>query len=608
MRRGWIGSILVGALIAATPALSAPPAGDEPSLASVPKVLLSAEGIPDSLFRDEAPVSDLFARLWERRELEALAGRLRDRLLLLGRYDATVRLLIVNGSGTAPGSAKLTLRSATDLDRTIGGAAMPPNGSPRAVAVVAGSAPAGPLDPVRSFERGSRGEASPGGIAAGITAIRDDAVAAGRYAAVVSVDSVVGAGDQVSVYLSVDPGPPVVVEGLELPGATATRPGAAAAIAGLKAGRRITPALLVDARERLIGSDLFATVGEARVLPGREPGRARVLIPVEERNASHFEGALGVTQDGGVTGLIDLGLGNIGGSGRTAGARWAGLGQGRASYALRYREPALLGKPIDGSFSLDADVADSFFTQTRWSLALGGRPAPRARGSVAFAKSGSVYGGVGRGSSETWSVIGRLEWQGLTPQPNPAGGVTAALELESGTRTERYPGIPEARRRLLRGKASVASAASLGGPRVLYGSVRAEGVTLGAGDFPAEELRYVGGSEGLRGHRDRAFAGNGIVVFNVEQRWITDPRGGRAYLFFDAARHSLDAPVTAGVAAGVGAAASLARTELSQGWELGYGAGLKTPVASGIAGLELGLAPGAALRQATIHVRYASSW
>lgn len=70
----------------------------------------------------------------------------------------------------------------------------------------------------------------------------------------------------------------------------------------------------------------------------------------------------------------------------------------------------------------------------------------------------------------------------------------------------------------------------------------------------------------------------------------------------------MDAPVTAGVVAGVGAPASLARTELSTGWDLGYGAGLRTRMASGVAGLELGLAPGAALREATIHVRYASSW
>jgi hypothetical protein len=62
------------------------------------------------------------------------------------------------------------------------------------------------------------------------------------------------------------------------------------------------------------------------------------------------------------------------------------------------------------------------------------------------------------------------------------------------------------------------------------------------------------------------------------------------------------------VVAAPGASTTLARTELSDGWELGYGAGIKTPVASGVAGLELGLSPGAALREATIHVRYASRW
>jgi hypothetical protein len=589
------GLTLIGAMVAA-PAFSAAHPEDEPSDATAARFSLSTEGIPDSLLRIE--VSDR-SRLWGRQELEALAGRLRDDLLLLGRYDATVRLSIVNGSGTSAGSAIVALRSTAP--------AGPATKPPRAIAVIADGGH-GPFDAARSFARGSKGAAGPAEIAAGLAAIRDDAVAAGHYGASVAVDSVVRAENEVRVHLSVDLGPPVKVEALEIPGATATRPQAAAAIAGLKAGRRLSPALLADARERLIGSDLFTAVGEARVLPGSEPGRARVLIPVEERNASHFEGAVGVTRDGGLTGLIDLGLGNIGGSGRAAGVRWAGLGEGRASYAFRYREPALLGKPIDGSFALDADVADSLFTQTRWALGLGGRPAPRARGSLAFARSGSVYAGVGRGSSETWSVIGRLEWQGLAPQPNPTTGLATALELESGHRTERYPGIPEASRRLLRGLASISSAVSLGGPRVLYGSVRAEGVSLGAGDFPVEELRYVGGSEGLRGHRDRAYAGNGIVVFNLEQRWITDARGGRAYFFLDAARHTLDAPVTAGVAAGTGASASLARTELSPGWELGYGAGLRTRMASGVAGLEFGLAPGAALRQATIHVRYASSW
>ena len=606
MRATRFVSIGIAALLALISAVAlASPVADA-VVDAAPRFSLTTEAIPDSLVPAELMPAGGTARLWTRGELTTLAARLRDRLLMLGRYDATVRLTLVDGSGTTPGQAALTLMGTAGA--TAAGSVPTAARSPRAIAVVNAGAAAGLPRAAQAFERGSRGDATPAAIAAGIAAIRDDAVAAGRYAASVGVDSVIHADGVAHVYLNVAPGPPVVIESLELKGATATRPGAAAAISGLKAGRTVTPALLAEGRDRLFGSALFATVGDPRVLPGQEPGRARIVIPVEESNTSRFEGAIGVAKGGGVTGLIDLGLGNIGGSGRSAGVLWAGLGDGRATYALRYREPALLGRPIDGSFSLDADIADSLFTQTRWALAFGGRPAPRARASLALAHSGSVYSGYGRGSSETWSVGSHLEWQGMAPAVSPSRGIAAGLAMELGNRTERYPGIPEARRPLLRGSASLASAASLGGSRVLFGSVHAEQVTLKGGDFPTEELLYLGGSEGLRGHRDRAYAGNRIFGFTMEQRWITDPRGGRAYLFLDGAGHSLDAPLSSGVVVAGGGSTSLARTELSDGWELGYGAGIKTPVASGVAGLEFGLAPGAALREATIHVRYASTW
>ncbi len=561
-----------------------------------PRFAFHCIGLPDTLLRSEPMAAGTLERLWDRAELEALAGRLRERLAGLSRYDATLRLVLVPGAGTSPGTAMMTLVTASA-----------PGVFPRrAVAVMAqGSDFPGAQ---RSFLRGSGGSASPEAIAAGIAAIRDDAVAAGRYAAVVAVDSLVPMEGEVRVHLRVAAGPPAAFEALELPGATATRPSAAAAIAGLKRGRTVTPSTLADAKERLVGSELFDIVGEPRVLAGREPGRARVVIPVEESHSSHFEGALGVAQGGGVTGLIDLGLGNIAGSGRTAGARWQGQGGGLSTYALRYREPALFGKPIDAALSLDADVADSLYTQTRWALAFGGRPLPRARGSLALARSGSVYSGFGRGSSGTWSVLGSLEWQALTPRPNPVRGFAAAIQLEGGRRTERYPGYPGIRRGLARGKVSLASATPLGGARVLHASARAEETSLGGGEFPVEELRYLGGGDGLRGHRDRAFAGNRIAALNLEHRWLTDPRGGRAYLFFDAARHALDVPVAAGTDAGAGGSAALARTQLSDGWEMGYGVGLQAPVASGLAGVELGIRPGAALREATVHLRYASRW
>jgi hypothetical protein len=592
--------VLACALLGPGTAGAAPGAGGAPE----PRYSIRIEGVTDSLVTALAGGSGATERLWSRAELEALASKLRDSLISLRRYDATVRLARVEGEGTSPGFAAVTVSGGGDGSGDRGLAGMP---AARAVPHVHLGDPRAAEAAEAAFTRGARGSASAEAIAAGLAAVRDASVSEGRYASAVSVDSLVPLGGDLHVHLRLEPGPPVRFDALDLPGASVTRPRSAATIAGLKEGATVTPELLAGARDRLQASGLFTVVGEPRVVAAAEAGRARVVIPVEESNASHFAGAVGVAQGEGLTGTIDLGLGNIGGTGRAAGARWAGLGDGRSLYALRYREPALLGRPIDASFALDADVADSLFSQTRWSLAFGGRLAPRARAGAAVARSEAIYSGLYRGSSATWAWRGSLAWEGLAPASNPRGGFASSLDLETGSRTERYPGFPEMKRTLLSGRVAAAGAASLGGSRVLFGAVRAERVSLGAGDFPAEELRYLGGAEGLRGHRDRAFGGNRIVAATVEHRWITDPRGGRAFLFADMGGHALDAPVSAGTSP-LGSSASLARTELSDGWDFGYGAGLQARMASGLMGLTLGLRPGAALREGTLHLRYASTW
>jgi hypothetical protein len=606
-----LGLMLSPGLASASAAASGPATGAP----AVPHFALRAEGIPDSLLRVVCGDAAL-GRLLARHDAAALAERLREALAGAGRYDATVRLTLEDGRGTQPGVATLSLHSTRPGEAAAPGATTPAvTGSAptpavtTAVAIVASSngSPLALADPAGSFARGSRGGADPASIAAGIEAIRDDEVAAGRYAVAVAIDSVVTAGREARVYLRVAEGPTVTLESLEIPGATATKPSTAASIAGLKRGKALNPSILQDARERLVASNLFVSVGDPRVAIGSDPARGRVVIPVEEASASSFQGALGIGS-GGLTGLLDVSLGNIGGSGRSAGARWAGLGDGNSSYALHYREPALFGRPLDATFQLAAQVSESLYTQTRWALGFGARPVPQVRGSVVLAQTGSVYSGVGRGSSSTWSASGRLEWQGLAPRANPTHGWGASIELESGKRTDTYPGYAQSTRTLLREGGSVQAAAGLGGRRVLYGGIRAEQVSFGDGPFPAEELLYLGGSNGLRGHRDRAYAGNRVLAMSVEQRWLTSPNGGRAYVFLDAARHELDQPIEAGVPTGAAPSATLARSVLSDGWEMGYGAGLLTRMASGIVGLELGLRPAAALREATIHMRYSSTW
>ena len=572
-------SLLLALLLLATAASEAPAAG---------RYRLEIAPGADSLVSDSASS-------WTRADLQALAARARDRLLMRGRIGAAVRLTLLPGlEGDSVDVARLSIERA---------------GSPtRLVPVVRGGEDLVP-DGARVFLRVDGGRTDPRSILDGLEALRAEAQARGRYGAEATLDSVVLADSATArVYVFLHPGPPVTVDSLDLGGAS-MRPSVVGSIAGLTKGRVITPEVLADARERLMASELFASVGEIEVAPGSDPGRARVIAPVVESRLSHFEGAIGIQQAGGVTGVFDLALGNIGGSGRAAGARWAGYGEGRSEYAAHYREPALLGTSLDGEAALEAQVADSLYTQTQWSLGLSGRPLRNARAGATVRHSGSAYTGAGRGTSSTWSLEGKVAWSSLLPLENPVRGMSITLTGEGGRRSESYPGYPRAARGLLSGALAWEAARATGKSRALYAAVRAERVSLGGEALPAEELRFLGGSEGLRGHRDREFAGDRILAMTLEHRWITGPRGGRVFLFVDGARHELTVPLEAGSAQGFpDLGASLARTELSAGWDFGYGAGLRSPVGAGTVGIELGLAPGTPFRESKLHLRYTTDW
>lgn len=602
MRRARFLPLACAALLAAALRVGASPLPEEP--AGVVRYTLVLDAACDSLLARAPGLSIPRGGAYTREELANLCDRLRAERAAAGGARERLRLTLVPPAGPgSAGVAQIGLAGRTDAPDRI-----PPQ------AIVSGA----PFDSglaARLFLGGAKGPPTPREVQAGLEALVAESVRRGHAGAEARLDSLVAAEGGTRVYVTLRPGPVVRVEGVDLEGATATRATAAQAIAGLPRGTVVTPSVLDAARERLAGSGLFASVGPPRVTPGAALDRARVAIPVEEVRASRFEGAVGVQQGAGATGLLDLALGNIAGTGRAAGARWRGFGGGRSEYAARYREPALLGRPVDASLALTGSLAESLYTETRWSLRLGSLLLPRARASIGVERSSTVYTGLARGGSSTWTLTTGAAWDALAPAGNPSRGGSARLALDAGRRRENAPGLPDLGRGLLRASLELAGAEPIGRSRALFGSLRADAVTVGGGDgFPAEELRFLGGSEGLRGHADRAFAGNRVLAVSLEHRWLGAGES-RTYLFLDAGYHSLEGPLAAGGAPislgdGTGGAGptSLARTELSGGWDFGYGAGLRTRLASGSVGIELGLAPAAPVREAKLHLHYASRW
>jgi outer membrane protein assembly factor BamA len=599
------GMLLAAAVVPCATIARGAPVEAPPATAGDASYVLTADGATDSLLARIAGQPEWRARRYSRSELTDLCERLAAARAAQGNPSGTFRLTLVGDEGAGGGGrARIELADAAGRRPS------------RLLAVVQG-APWSAAQSGAIIVYAARGEATPGALRAGVEALREEALRRGHANAEAALDSLALRADSAIAYVTLRPGPVVRVESLVLEGAPATRPAAAQSIAGLRRGVVVTPAALAAARERLEASGLFVTVGSPVVAAGATPAEAQITIPVEERRVSRFEGAVGVQQGAGATGLLDLALGNIAGSGRGVGLRWRGLGAGRSEYAARYREPALLGRPLDGAVALQGSLAESLYTQTRWDLRLGAVLGARTRASLGVEHSGTDYTGAGSGTSGTWAATGGYARDGLEPRINPARGTALRLALSGGRRTDRTPGLKGGTRGLARVSAGGAAAIPLGRARSLHASIRAERTALeGEGGFPAEELLYLGGSEGLRGHADRAYGGDRILATSLEHRWLGSGES-RAYVFLDTGYHGLGAPLATGSvllpAPGPGGAppavpSSLARTQLSEGWEIGYGAGLVTRMAAGSVGIELGFAPGASVREGKLHLRYASQW
>ena len=78
-----------------------------------------------------------------------------------------------------------------------------------------------------------------------------------------------------------------------------------------------------------------------------------MLINVKEKNTNNFDGIIGYipprTEDekGYVTGLVNVTLRNIFGTGRAAAVRWQKLDRNSQELELKYLEPWLFGYPFN---------------------------------------------------------------------------------------------------------------------------------------------------------------------------------------------------------------------------------------------------------------------
>ncbi len=388
----------------------------------------------------------------------------------------------------------------------------------------------------------------------------------------------------VAVRLSVDEGPATRFARLAVSGNTVTRARVVEREAGILPGEPYSASKVADVRPRLEKLGFFASVSEPIVTVDPITGLATVGVRVEEGRTSRVLGVLGYApgteeQESEFTGTLDIGLGNIAGTGREASARWQRIRRGYTKIAFSYNEPWLLGAPVDVGIQGEQTVNDTVYTTSEGDLLVSARVGDRTRVTWSVGAERYVPGAEDESTTTSYRAGMAGEYDGTDAPGNPTRGL---LVRGSATYAAKKGGADERSRS---GTFGVDASTYVRTFERQVIAVRFSGAAIVSTeeDVPFHELLTLGGASSLRGYREEQFRGTRVALGSTEYRFLLSRRS-RALVFVDVGYYYRGG------------------SNFAKGTKLGYGIGLRGETRLGIIALDYGLGEGDGLLDGKLHV------
>jgi outer membrane protein assembly factor BamA len=324
-------------------------------------------------------------------------------------------------------------------------------------------------------------------------------------------------------------------------------------------------------------------------------------INVKERNTNNFDGILGyvppVKEDeaGYFTGLVNVTLRNIFGTGRAAAIRWQKLTRDSQELELKYLEPWLFGYPFNLNADLFQRIQDTTYVQRRLSGALEFLATEDISAS-AFVSTEEIIPTertvpvftVFNSSTLTTGLGLKID---LRDDPlAPTGGFlfetmySFSRKKINGPAEYIKPGM-ETNINLQRITAGFSAFYEIFFRNVIALSVN--GRELRGPFFEQSDLWRFGGTRTVRGYREEQFLASRIAWANLEYRLMLTTRS-YAFLLFDAGYYFLDADPERGISG-------------NEDFIFGYGLGITIETAIGLLGVSFALAKGDSFSDGKIH-------
>ncbi len=326
-----------------------------------------------------------------------------------------------------------------------------------------------------------------------------------------------------------------------------------------------------------------------------------LLIKVKERQTNNFDGILGYippakdNESGYVTGLINISLRNLFGTGRAAAFRWRKLDRNSQELELKYLEPWLIGFPLNLNLRFYQRQQDTIYVQRNFNAGLEYLATEDVSATV-FVTTESVIPTISEtpvftvfnSSSLTTGINLRIDTR--DDPLAPLGGLLFDNSYKfsqkkiNGPKEFIIPGT-QANINLQRFEVTLAIFYELFRRQVI--ALTLNGRELRGPFFEQSDLYRLGGALTLRGYREDQFLGNRVFWSNLEYRFFLSRRTF-AFLFFDSGYFLRNADEVRSI------------TEIEE-FKIGYGLGINLETGLGILGVSFALGKGDSFSEGKIH-------
>ncbi|BDQ04109.1 BamA/TamA family outer membrane protein [Ignavibacterium sp.] len=330
-------------------------------------------------------------------------------------------------------------------------------------------------------------------------------------------------------------------------------------------------------------------------------GEGVLVIEVKEKQTNNFDGIIGYipgtkeNEKGYITGLVNISLRNLFGTGRAAAIRWNKFDRNSQELELKYLEPWFLNFPFNISLNLYQRIQDTTYVQRKFN------------GEIEYLATEDISASIILG---TESVIPTERTIPVFTVYN-SSTITTGLNLKIDTRDDPYS--PTSGLHFINSYSF--SRKNINGPlqfitpqlntkldlqRIAFDfdiffllfsrqvlALSINGRELRGPSFENSDLFRLGGTSTLRGYREEQFLGSRILWTNFEYRFLLTRRTF-AFAFFDTGYYLRNAEPDKNILK-------------SEDFLYGYGLGLNLETGLGVLAVSFALGQGDSFTDGKIH-------